>query len=198
MTDSNEIQIADKAFTWRDGRHWFDAGIVLFKQVKNHWYLICLLFAVVVALISQVAVNMVHVVVVFTSPLITAFMMNACHKSTNNELSHGVSLWQSISSHLNALMLLGVISAVLSVMTHYVHIQMLQVFGLSVELTQEMVEVMTGREALLRTVINVVINLPIALALAFSPALILFKRCQPIKAIKYSVLGVIKSWKSFS
>jgi hypothetical protein len=197
MNHNNHPQLADKIFTWRDGKHWFDVAIGLFKQVKNYWYLSCLLLAVLIALISNLAAGLVPVVVIFASPIITAFVMNACHHAVNKQLLSFASLWQSIINNLNAFMLLGVISALFSVISHYLHIQLLHLFNLPVELTEQMVSSMTGREAVLRGVLNLLTNLPIALALAFSPALILFKRTQPIAAVKHSVLGVIKSWKAF-
>ncbi|VAW43910.1 hypothetical protein MNBD_GAMMA02-1557 [hydrothermal vent metagenome] len=196
MNNSNP-EFSDKIFSWRDGRHWFDVGIALFKQVKNYWYLGCLLLGVLIALISNIAMGLVPVVVIFASPLVTAFIMNACDKATNNQTLGFASLWQEIIINLNAFMLLGVLSALFSVVAHYVHIQLLQLFNLPIELTQEMVSIITGREVMLRAVLNIVTNLPIALALAFSPALILFKRTKPLKAVKSSVLGVIKSWKAF-
>ena len=197
MNDSNHPQLADKTFTWRDGRHWFDEGIVLFKQVKNYWYLNCMLLAVLIALVANLSMSLVPVVVIFASPLITAFIMNACHKAANNQVLNFASLWQNIVRHINAFMLLGVISALLSVIFQYLHIQLLQLFNLPIEISEEMVANMTGGEAMLRAVLNIATNLPIALALAFSPALILFKQTKPIEAVKSSVLGVIKSWKAF-
>jgi len=196
MSD-NTPQFSDKIFAWRDGRHWFDVGIVLFKQVKNYWYLSCLMLALVISLVSYVAMGLVPVVVIFASPLTTAFIMNACNKATHNQVLGFASLWQNIINNLNAFLLLGTLSAVFSVISYYVHIQLLHWFNMPVELTQEIAKTMTGREAMLRAVLNIVTNLPIALALAFSPALILFKKTKPIDAVKSSVLGVIKSWKAF-
>jgi len=192
-----EPVFSDKNFSWQDGRHWFDAGIVLFKQVKNYWYLTCLLLGVLMALVSNIALGMVTVLVVFTSPLITAFIMNACFKVKNNqELSFAV-LWQDIAVHLNGLMVLGVLSAVFSVIAHTINTQLLHWFGLPIELTPEMLGHITGGDVLLRAMLSMLTNIPIALALAFSPVLVLLKLISPLTAVKYSVLGVLKSWKAF-
>lgn len=197
MNHNNQPQLSDKIFTWRDGKHWFDVAINLFKQVKNYWYLSCLLLAVLIALISNLAAGLVPVVVIFASPIMTAFVMNACHQAVNKQMLSFASLWQSIINNLSAFMLLGVISAIFSVIAHYLHLQLLQIFNLPAELTEQMVSSMTGREAILRGLLSLLTNLPIALALAFSPALILFKKTQPLAAVKHSMLGVIKSWKAF-
>lgn len=197
MNHNNQPQLSDKIFTWRDGKHWFDVAINLFKQVKNYWYLSCLLLAVLIALISNLAAGLVPVVVIFASPIMTAFVMNACHQAVNKQMLSFASLWQSIINNLSAFMLLGVISAIFSVIAHYLHLQLLQIFNLPAELTEQMVSSMTGREAILRGLLSLLTNLPIALALAFSPALILFKKNQPLAAVKHSMLGVIKSWKAF-
>lgn len=194
---NNNNQFSDKIFTWRDGRHWFDVGIGLFKQVKNYWYINCLLLVVLISLASNIALGMVPILVIFASPLITAFMMNACDKVVNNQVITFAVVWQKIVQNLPAFMLLGVISAVFSIISHYLHNQLLELFSLSAQLTEEVLENMTGREAVLRGLLNLATSLPIALALAFSPALILFKKHQPLIAVKYSVLGVIKSWKAF-
>ncbi len=197
MNDNGNTQLSEKVFSWRDGRHWFDVGISLFKQVKNFWYLNCLLLGVLVLLIANIAIGLVAIVVIFASPLITAYMMNACKYAASNEILNFSMLWQQIVKRLNAFMLLGVISALLSVASYYIHIQLLHVFNLPVDLTEDLVAGMTGKEALLRAVLNVITSLPIALALAFSPALVLFQDNHPFQGVKYSVLGVIRSWKAF-
>jgi hypothetical protein len=195
----NEIKprLTDKIFTWKDGRHWFDVGIFLFKQVKNYWYISCLLLGVLIVLLSQLSASLVPVVMIFASPIITAFIMNACDKTINKQVLVFSALWQKIVANINAFMLLGVISALLSVIAHYAHIQLLHFFNLPVDITAELAKTMTGGEAMLRTVLNLVTNLPIVLALAFSPALILFQNTKPFTAVKSSVEGVIKSWKAF-
>ncbi len=197
MEQKQTSVFSEKEFSWRDGKHWFDAGILYFKVVKTFWYLNCLLLGVGAALLANVSATLTSLVMVFASPLVTAFMMKACANVANmNTVSFSV-LWQLILRNLNPLMVLGLITAILSVISQYMHIQLLGAFSLSVEITEEMMKNMTGKEVILRGVLNIMTNLPIALALVFSPALILFKLYQPIKAIQHSFLGFIKSWKAF-
>lgn len=197
MKDNTLPEFSDKTFSWRDGKRWFDSGINYFKQVKNYWYLNCLWLAVVVTLLSNIALELVSIVVIFASPVITAFIMHACDKAAKNQMTSFVICWQLTMKYFQPLMLLGLLSAVFSVISYYVHIQLLHVFNLPVELTESMASQMSGKEAILRAVLNIVTNLPIAMALAFSPALILFKQSKPLLAIKFSVLAVLKAWRSF-
>ncbi len=197
MNDKRAPVFSNKKFSWRDGKRWFDGGINSFKLVKNYWYLTCLLLGVLISLLSSVSAHLVAVVVVFASPLITAFIMNACFKVANQQLLSFAVLWQDVLKNINALMVLGVISAVLSLLAYYTHNQLLQLFSLPLELTEEQVKNMTSSEAMLRAVLNIATNFPIAMALAFSPALIVFKQTQPFEAVKQSVIGVVKSWQAF-
>ncbi len=191
------IQFTAKTFSWKDGRHWFDVGVELFKQVKNHWYLACLLMAVLLMLVASVSLQLVAVLVVFVSPLMTAFLMAACQRTQTKQVVTFGLLWQMVLRQLNALLMLGLLSAVLGVIFHYIHLQLLAWFELPAELTEEMVKNMSGKESLLRAWLNLMTNLPIALALAFSPALILFKESAVVTAVKFSVAGVLRSWRAF-
>ncbi len=192
-----KIKFNDKVFSWRDGRHWFDVGVELFKQVKNQWYLACLMLGVLLALVANIQMQLVAVLVVFVSPIMTAFVMQACCQSKKDQVLSFGQLWQTILLSFNGLLALGVLSAVLSVVFHYIHLQLLAWFDLPVEVTEEMIKNMSGKESLLRAWLNLMTNLPIALALAFSPALVLFNQAPIITAVKHSVLGVVRSWKAF-
>lgn len=194
----NDPVLSDKAFTWRDGKLWFDAGVKLFKQVKNHWYILCMVLAVVMVLFANISVTFVGFLMVFVSPFVTAFVMNTCQNVEQQQTFTFVSLWSRIFENIQAFLLLGLYAFLLSLFFQQVHIQLLAMFQLPVELTESMMKNMSGRESLLRALLNLVTNLPVALAMAFAPALILFHSAQPHKAVKFSVLGVLKAWKAFT
>ena len=187
-----------KTFTWKDGKLWFDSGVTLFKQVKNYWYLLCMMLAVVMMLSANISLAFVGLLMVFVSPLITAFIMNLCHNIKQQAMFTFSSLWTEILSQINLLLLLGVYAILLSLLFQQAHLQLLAVFQLPVELTETMLKNISGKESLLRALLNLVTNLPVAFAMAFAPALILFNHLQPHTAIKFSVLGVLKAWKAFA
>lgn len=191
------VKITKNQISWRNGKNWFAQGVDSFKQVKNFWYLSCLLLIVAMALLINLSVSFVTVAVIFASPVITAFMMNCCFQVEQQKPMSFVQTWQQVLKPLNSFLILGMISAALSLIMQQIYLQLMSWLNLPIELTQEMVKNMTGKEAFIRAVLNLMTNIPLALALVFSPALILFNKSQPIHAIKFSVLGVIHAWKAF-
>jgi len=187
----------NKNFTWSDGRRWFDQGLILFKKNKNTWYLACFSVAVLMMLVANVSLQLVTFLMVFVSPVLTAFMMNACQKSHKQQPLVWGELLSDLSKKSNVLLVLGAMALLISVFFHYVHIQLLMLFQLPVEITQDMVENMSGQEAFVRAVLNLLTSVPVALALAFSPALVMLKSHTAIEAIKLSFIGVTKAWKAF-
>lgn len=198
MNQNNSALIFNtKTFSWRDGKRWFDGGVELFKQAKNYWYLLCLMVGLLMLLVGQLSGVLMAVVVIFVSPLVTAFMMKLCHVIAAKQSVIVSQIWQLIMSHKSAFLILGGLSALLSLIFQQIHIQLLVLAGLPLELTEELVKQMSGKEVLLRALINIATNLPVALALSFSPALILFNQTVPLTAMKQSVFGVLKAWKAF-
>lgn len=198
MNDTqSDIKLTQKQLTWQNGKQWFVQGVDTFKLVKNNWYLSCILLAIILLLLSNVSIAMVAIAVIFASPMITAFMMNCCQHLNQNKGSRFASLWQDVIKRINGFIMLGLISAVLSIVMQQIYLQLMSALNLPVELTQEMIVNMTGREAFIRALLNLLTNIPVALALAFSPALILFNNDHPVKAIKFSYLGVLHAWKAF-
>lgn len=197
MNQQSNIKITQNKFTWQNGKNWFVKGVDTFKQVKNNWYLSCIILALILALLSNVSIMLVAIVLIFASPMITAFIMNCCYQVKQQNQLNFMQLWQGVFQRINGFIMLGLISAALSLIMQQIFLQLMSVLNLPVELTQEMIENMTGREAFIRAVLNLLTNMPVALALAFSPALILFNNDHPIKAIKFSYLGVAYAWKAF-
>ena len=193
----SQLVLSDKTFSWRDGRRWFDAGLNYFKLVKNYWYLACMAVGTLLVLIGQLAAPLMALVVIFASPIITAFMVSCCHQVKQNQPLSFSQLWLPVTNNLAAILLLGVISAVLSLLFNAIHEQVLNLLGLPIELTEAMVRNMSGKESLLRVLLSMLTSLPLALALAFSPALIALNRHPPIAAITLSIQGVVKAWRAF-
>lgn len=188
---------SNKLISWRHGKQWFDQGIMDFKALKSYWYFACLLLGLLMMLVGQFAPKLLPIVMVFISPLFTAFMMNLCRAKHDGKALDIPDILSKLQYKINGFLLLGVISAVLSLLFEQIHLQIQLMLGLSGELTQEMVENMTGKEAFVRSILNLLTNLPVAMALAFSPALICFNNSKPIRAIIDSFLGVVRGWKGF-
>jgi|GEM_PF-2416908 len=193
----SQLALADKTFSWRDGRKWFDAGLNYFKQVKNYWYLACMAVGTLLILIGQLAPPLMALVIIFASPIITAFMVSCCHQVKQNQPLSFNQLWQPVTNNMAAILFLGMVSALLSLLLNAIHEQVLNFLGLPIELTEAMVRDMSGKESLLRALLSLLTSLPLALALAFSPALIALNRYPTLTAITLSIQGVIKAWRSF-
>jgi hypothetical protein len=190
-------QFTNKELSWRHGKQWFDQGVFDFKSLKSYWYFACLVLGLLMMFIGQFTPKLMPFTMIFISPLFTAFMMSLCKSQNAGQAIKVPSVISSIQLKLSDFFILGVISAALGLLAQQIHLQLLHFLGLPVELTEEMVKNMTGKEAFVRSMLNMVTNLPVAMALAFSPALILFNNSKPIKAITNSFLGVIKGWKGF-
>lgn len=188
---------SNKLISWRQGKIWFEQGLHDFKALKNQWYLVCLLLVLVISAFSQFAPVATALVVVMISPVVAALMMGLCRCKAEQLPVQFSTVWQKIRSRFNDFFMLGVLSVLLSFLFQQIHTQMLLVLGLPIELTEAMVKNMSGKEALIRTVLNLMTNLPVAMALAFSPALLLFNGSRPLVAIKSSFFAVVRAWKAF-
>ncbi len=187
----------NKIFTWKDGKSWFDSGVNLFKKIKNLWYMLCFFLAIILMVSSEVSTTFVGFIMVFVSPIVTAFVMKACQLTAYNEPFKFSVVWSAVLNQLNGLLLLGVYAVLLSVFFQQAHIQLLTLFQLPLEVTEAMMKTMTGKELFVRALLNLATNLPVALAMAFAPPLIMFFETPPHIGIKHSVLGVIRAWKAF-
>ncbi|WP_223789080.1 BPSS1780 family membrane protein [Marinicella meishanensis] len=195
MSD-NIPQFNPQPFTWKHGKGWFDAGIQIFLRVKKQWFVACILVGLLMVLVGGINPQLMSVAMVFVAPVLTAYMMNCCRLAgqTANPTSTG---WQAVGAQLAPLLVLGVLSGLLSVLFSYVHDQILLAYGLPVVLTEELVKNMSGRESLFRALLSLLTQLPVVVALAFAPALILFHQTLPFKAMQYSAVAVLRTWKAF-
>lgn len=193
---NNTPKFSPQRFTWKHGKGWFDAGIKLFKVVKNQWYLACIALGLMLMLIGGNNPQLMSVVMVFVAPVLTAYMMNCCRLAGQvDQLS--VAAWPAVGQKLMPLLVLGVCSGLLSVLLNYVHDQVLLAYHLPVVLTEEMVKDMSGRESLFRALLSLVTQIPVVMVMAFAPALILFQDTWPLKAMQCSARAVLRTWQAF-
>ncbi|MCB1582754.1 MAG: BPSS1780 family membrane protein [Marinicella sp.] len=186
-----------KPITWKHGKQWLEHGLITFKAVKMFWYFICFVLAILMSSVELLAPSLVPLLVVFTSPFVAALMMAFCQKQQQGSNINPAEIGQMIYSNSSSLMILGLLGVVLSLFFQYLHDQLLIFWGLPTELTQTIIKNMAAKEALIRTILNIFTNLPLAVAFTFSPALILFNQIQPFTAIQSSFSGVMYSWKAF-
>ncbi len=195
--NNNKPPFTHTEFSWKSGKNWFDAGVMYFKQVKMQWYSVCIMLGVLMVLIGNVSPNFVTIMMVFASPMVSAFMMKCCQQANNLAAYNLAKLWQPVIENFNAFIVLGVLTAGLTLLLNYLQEQILLLYDLPLVLTEEMVRNMSGKESLFRACLNLLSNIPVAMALAFSPALIIFKQTKPISAIKFSAMGVVRAWRAF-
>ena len=186
-----------KSATWKQGKHWFDDGLKLFNEIKNHWFLLCFTLAALLFLLSHISLNLVSFLMLFVSPVFTALVLMICQQFRKSQPISVASAAQQVMTQLNSLLALGVITVLLGLLLQQMNLQILYLMGLPVEVTKSMLENMSNQEVFTRSIVNFLSNLPLALALAFSPALIVFNRHRPLQAVWLSVKATIKAWKAF-
>ena len=98
-------------------------------------------------------------------------------------------------SRFNLLLLLGVLAVILNYAMHAVQLMLLESFQLP-PLTEETAAQINLSEALLRLFINLATGLPVAILMAFSPALVMFNQDTPIQAMIRSVKTVMFAWQA--
>jgi hypothetical protein len=123
--------------------------------------------------------------------------MGLCHQLSEQQSLSAAQAWAAVTRTMNNLFLLGVLAALLSVLFQLVHNQLIALLGLPLEVTEEMVQQMTGKEAMTRVLVAMLTNLPVALALAFSPVLVLLQGQLPWAAMRQSVAAVLTAWRAF-
>ncbi|MFC3193767.1 BPSS1780 family membrane protein [Marinicella sediminis] len=194
---AHPLSINQQTFNWKNGRQWFDQGVMTFKKIKSYWYLACLLLLVMATLVMQFLPVLVFVVMLVFSPLLTAFIMALCQQSKNQQGVNLAAARADVLKVFNQLVVLGVLTALLSVLFQLIHNQLLLLLGLPVEVTEQMVQTMPGKEAFVRVMVALLTNLPVALAMAFAPVLVLYHAQLPWKAMQWSVAGVLSAWRAF-
>lgn len=192
-----EPPLKQSGFNWKNGRQWFEQGVMTFKAIKFHWYLACLGLMMLAAFLMQLAPLVVSLVMIILSPVLTAFIMSLCQQLNARQQPAAGQAWAAVIAVINHLLVLGVLAAVLSVLFQLIHNQLLALLGLPLEVTEEMVQEMTGKEALVRVLVAMLTNLPVALALAFSPVLVLLHQLLPWAAMRLSVQAVLSAWRAF-
>ncbi len=136
---NNTPLFTNTEFSWKSGKNWFDAGVMYFKQVKMQWYSVCIMLGVLMVLIGNVSPELVTIMMVFASPMVSAFMMNCCQQASNLSSHSLAMLWKPVIENFNAFIILGVLTALLSLLLNYLQEQILLIYDLPVVMTEEMV-----------------------------------------------------------
>jgi len=190
-----------KPISWSTGKQWLNQGIKLFQQMQKHWYATLLLVGIAVILVSMLSAQVALMALMLAMPLITAWFYLLCRQVQKNPQQLHISgqLWSHCRSVLmarfNVLLLLGVLAVVLNYAMHAVQLTLLDALQLPT-LTQETTAEISLSEALSRLLVNIMTGLPVALLMAFSPALVMFNGDSPIQAMIRSVKTVFFAWQA--
>lgn len=186
---------------WSTGKQWLNQGIRLFQQMQKHWYATLLLVGISVMFLSILSTQVALMVLMLTMPLMTAWFYLLCRGVQRNpqQLHLFGQLWSECGSLLltrfNHLLLLGVLAVILNYAMHFVQLMLLETLQLP-PLTQEAAAEISLSEALSRMLVNLITGLPVALLMAFSPALVMFNEENPIQAMIGSVKTVLFAWQA--
>ncbi|MFV0543501.1 MAG: hypothetical protein ACK5L8_07435 [Marinicella pacifica] len=187
--------------TWSTGKQWLMQSIKLFQQMQKHWYATLLILGLAVMILSMLSVQVALMFLMLVMPVITAWYYLLCRRIQTNPQQTQVpgQLWlhcrNLLLTRLNALLILGVLAVALNYAMHAVQLMLLEAMQLPV-LTQETAAEITFSEALLRLLVSVLSGLPVALLMAFSPALVIFNDDSPIQAMIRSVKTVLFAWQA--
>lgn len=187
--------------TWSTGKQWLMQSIKLFQQMQKHWYATLLILGLAVMMLSMMSVQVALMFLMLVMPVITAWYYLLCRRIQTNPQQTQVpgQLWlhcrNLLLTRLNALLILGVLAVALNYAMHAVQLMLLEAMQLPV-LTQETAAEITFSEALLRLLVSVLSGLPVALLMAFSPALVIFNDDSPIQAMIRSVKTVFFAWQA--
>lgn len=193
-----------QALEWSLGRRWLQQSIALFQVMQKQWYGTVMLAGFGLLILSMVSAQFALLLLMLCMPLITAWFYIHCrHRqlyfSQGQWLTRHSALawplaWQQLKSRFNALLTLGLVAVIINYGMYYVQTGLMNLWQLA-PLTEELAQQLTLQEAFLRMFINVLTGLPLALLMAFSPALIMFNNNSPFSAMILSVKAVITAWK---
>lgn len=193
-----------QALEWSLGRRWLQQSIALFQVMQKQWYGTVMLAGFGLLILSMVSAQFALLLLMLCMPLITAWFYIHCrHRqlyfSQGQWLTRHSALawplaWQQLKSRFNALLTLGLVAVIINYGMYYVQTGLMNLWQLA-PLTEELAQQLTLQEAFLRMFINVLTGLPLALLMAFSPALIMFNNNSPFSAMILSVKSVITAWK---
>lgn len=193
-----------QALEWSLGKRWLLQSIGLFQVMQKQWYATVMLVGFSVLLLSMISPQFALMLLMLCMPLITAWFYIHCrhrqfHFSQGQWLTRHPALawplaWQQLKIRFNALLSLGLVAVVINYGMYYVQEGLMNLWQIA-PLTQELAQQLTLQEAFLRMFINVLTGLPLALLMAFSPALIMFNNNTPFKAMILSVKTVLMAWK---
>ena len=187
--------------SWSSGKQWLNQGIKLFQQMQKHWYATLLVVGITVMLVSLLSAQLALMALMLSMPIMTAWYYLLCRQWQNSSNVERQSAqiwsqcWSLLMSRFNLLLLLGVLAVILNYAMHAVQLMLLESFQLP-PLTEETAAQINFSEALLRLIINLATGLPVAILMAFSPALVMFNQDTPIQAMIRSVKTVMFAWQA--
>ncbi|KAA3647475.1 MAG: hypothetical protein DWP95_03055 [Proteobacteria bacterium] len=189
-----------QALNWSLGKQWLSQGIKLFQHMQKHWYATLLMVAFAVMLLSILSVQVALMALMLAMPLMTAWFYLLCRQQSKNGevLPAAIQLWsqcwQKLLTRFNVLLLLGVLAVALNYLMHTLQLGLLEALQLPPLTPDAAAEIMLS-EALLRLLVNIITGIPVALLMAFSPALVMFNEDTPIQAMIRSVKTVLFAWR---
>ncbi|MCX7545449.1 hypothetical protein [Marinicella gelatinilytica] len=188
-----------QTLNWPLGKQWLGQGIKLFQQMQKHWYATLLLVGIAIMVLSMASAQVAMMALMLAMPLMTAWFYLLCRTQQNNNNYQSMtqlwsSCWQLLITRFNVLLLLGVLAVMLNYLMHAVQLGLLNALQLP-PLTPDMAEEILLSEAFLRLLVNILTGLPVALLMAFSPALVMFNGDTPFQAMIRSVKTVLFAWQ---
>ncbi len=189
---------------WSLGKRWLLQSIALFQVMQKQWYSTIMVVGFTVLFLSMVSGEFALLLLMLCMPMVTAWFYIHC-RHRQFYFNEGQWLprhpplawslvWQQLKTRFNDLLVLGLIAVVINYAMYFVQLGLMNLWQLA-PLTQELVQQMTIQEAFLRMFINLLTGLPLALLMAFSPALIMFNNNNPFNAMILSVKTVLTAWK---
>lgn len=189
-----------QALNWSLGKQWLNQGIQCFQRMQKHWYATLLLLGLAVLLLSLLSVQFALMTLMLAMPLMTTWYYLLCRQVQRNSNQTPMTgqlwsqCWSLLLTRFNVLLLLGVLAVILNYLMHALQLMLLDALQLA-PLTPETANNIPLSEALTRLSVNILTGLPVALLMAFSPALVMFNSDTPVQAMVRSVKTVFFAWQ---
>lgn len=177
------------------GWGWLVDGFEVFKRAPGVWIAIVVILGVVMLATSFMPPLLGFLAANVLMPLFMGGLMLACRRQEQGETPEIADLFAGFKGHANQLALVGLLY------TAGMVVLMLIVGGIGAVIGAGAMNIGTGAGmgltvgggTLLVMLVSVVLSVPLAMALWFAPALVVFQGMAPMAAMQHSFMGCLKN-----
>ncbi|HNL21057.1 MAG TPA: BPSS1780 family membrane protein [Rhodocyclaceae bacterium] len=179
----------------REGMNWLSQGWDLFRQAPGMWILITLVFVVIFLILGSIP--LLGIVLNLVIPVFTGGFMLGCKALEEGEELRFGHLFAGFSNQAGSLIMVGLIYLVGLVAVALVVMVIAGAIGFGSGVLLGKTSMTAGLLPLVVGLLVAVLVLPLAMAVCYAPALVLFHRQGPFDALKSSFSACLKNFMPF-